>query len=366
METAVAARKAGLDVILYLETITPNKAGDDRANILVDKILGAKIHYVSMADRTEGQADAFAMEEAKKEAAELAKTGHKAYIIPVGGATPIGSTGFALGFKELIDQLPDVAVDYIVQGSGTGGTAAGLIAGAKAFSKPNHPTQILSINVSPKPEEHYQKVVNIANDALGLLGLEQNVSLADTHFDQSYFGDGYEIPSESGSAAIQLLARTEGILTDPVYTGKAFAGLLDYVKTSKIKPGVVNTAIWRDVFHNIAPTTEDANGQSAADNLTKRGEIWFYVIQALRPVVRRSESGHHFVKNQQCTSVGRQLTKGVQEFLGSWDNAHVPCNRLHDDGSDFWTILFKHGLNTVHIVIWHGQGIVCEILWYTR
>ncbi|KRM73329.1 D-cysteine desulfhydrase family protein [Secundilactobacillus collinoides] len=243
METAVAARKAGLDVILYLETITPNKAGDDRANILVDKILGAKIHYVSMADRTEAQADAFAMEEAKQEAAELAKTGHKAYIIPVGGATPIGSTGFALGFKELIDQLPDVAVDYIVQGSGTGGTAAGLIAGAKAFSRPDHPTEILSINVSPKPEEHYQKVVNIANDALDLLGLEQNVSLADTHFDQSYFGDGYEIPSESGSAAIQLLARTEGILTDPVYTGKAFAGLLDYVKTGKIKPGS-NVVFW--------------------------------------------------------------------------------------------------------------------------
>lgn len=237
METAVAARKAGMDVILYLETITPNKVGDDRANILVDKVLGAKIHYVSMENRTEAEADAFAMAAAQKEAAELAKAGHKAYIIPVGGATPIGSTGFALGFKELMAQLPDIDVDYIVQGSGTGGTAAGLIAGTKAFSKPDHPTQILSMNVSPKPEEHYQKVVDIANDALELLGLARNVTLADTHFDQSYFGEGYEIPSASGSAAIQLLARTEGILTDPVYTGKAFAGLLDYVKTGKIKPG---------------------------------------------------------------------------------------------------------------------------------
>lgn len=243
METAVAARQAGLDVILYLETITPNQAGDDRANILVDKVLGATIHYVSMADRTEAEADAIAMTQAEAEAAELAKQGHKAYIIPVGGATPIGSTGFVLGFKELMDQLPDVNVDYVVHGSGTGGTAAGLIAGAKAFSKSGHPTQILSMNVSPKPEEHYQKVVTLANDALHLLGLPQTVSLADTHFDQSYFGEGYEIPSDSATQAIKRLAQSEGILTDPVYTGKALAGLFDYVKTGKIAPGS-NVVFW--------------------------------------------------------------------------------------------------------------------------
>lgn len=242
METAVAARKAGMKVILYLETITPNKAGDDRANILVDKVLGAEIHYISMKNRTEEQADAFAMKEAQKEAKQLTKDGHKAYIIPIGGATPLGSTGFALGFKELADQLKDINIDYVVHGSGTGGTAAGLLAGAKAFSKPKHKTQILSINVSPKPKAHYQKVVNLANRVLGLLEIRKQVTLSDTYFDQSYFGKGYEIPSKLGSEAIQLLARTEGILLDPVYTGKAFAGLLDYVK-KKIKPGE-NVVFW--------------------------------------------------------------------------------------------------------------------------
>lgn len=243
METAVAARKAGLDVILYLETITKNDEQDDRANILIDKVLGAKIRYVSMDGRTEAQADEIALQQAQKEAKQLAQAGHKAYIIPVGGATPIGSAGFVQGFKELTEQLLGTTIDYVVHGSGTGGTAAGLIAGAKACSDPTHPTQVLSINVSPKPVEHYQKVVNLGNDALKLLGIDKTISLDDTHFDQSYFGDGYEIPSKGGTEAIQRLARTEGILTDPVYTGRTFAGLLDYVKQGKIKAGS-NVVFW--------------------------------------------------------------------------------------------------------------------------
>lgn len=243
METAVAANRLGLNTVLYLETITPNDQQDDRANILLDKILGAQIHYVSMKGRTEAQADEISMQQALVEKKRLEANGHHVYIIPVGGATPIGSVGFVLGFKELVGQLPDVAIDYVVHGSGTGGTAAGLIAGAKVFSKEAHPTQILSINVSPKPESHYQKVVDLGNAALDLLDLETRISLADAHFDQSYFGDGYEIPSEVGSNAIRLLARTEGVLTDPVYTGKAFAGLLDYVRIGKIKHGS-NVVFW--------------------------------------------------------------------------------------------------------------------------
>ncbi len=243
METTVAANRLGLKTILYLETITPNDASDDRANILLDKVLGAQIHYVSMVDRTEQEADEIAMREAEIEKKQLEEAGHKVYIIPVGGATPIGSVGFVQGFKELMAQLSDISVDYVVHGSGTGGTAAGLIAGAKAFSKSQHPTQILSINVSPKPASHYQKVVDLGNSALELLGLTTRISLADTHFDQSYFGEGYEIPSQSGTEAIRLLARMEGILTDPVYTGKALAGLLDYVAKRKIRPGS-NVVFW--------------------------------------------------------------------------------------------------------------------------
>lgn len=243
METAVAARKAGLNVILYLETITKNDEADDRANILIDKILGAKIHYISMDNRTEAEADAIALKQAQLEAKKLNDEGHRAYIIPVGGATKIGSAGFIQGFKELQNQLPDTNIDYVVHGSGTGGTAAGLIAGAKAFGDAKNPTSVLSINVSPKPKEHYQKVVDLGNSALEYLNIDARITLNDTHFDQSYFGEGYEIPSRSASNAIKLLAQTEGILIDPVYTGKAFAGLLDYVKAGKIKSGS-NVVFW--------------------------------------------------------------------------------------------------------------------------
>ncbi|MFZ2353623.1 1-aminocyclopropane-1-carboxylate deaminase/D-cysteine desulfhydrase [Paucilactobacillus nenjiangensis] len=214
-----------------------------RANILLDKIFGAEIHYISMDGRTEAEADAIGLKQAQDKAADLEKHGHKAYLIPMGGATSIGSAGFVQGFKELTEQLPDTTIDYVFHGSGTGGTAAGLIAGAKAFSNPDHPTKVVSINVSPKPIEHYQTVVDMGNDALHLLNIDATISVDDTHFDQAYFGDGYEIPSDSGTAAIKYLAQKEGILTDPVYTGKAFAGLLDYVKQGKVPAGS-NVVFW--------------------------------------------------------------------------------------------------------------------------
>ncbi|WP_125572342.1 D-cysteine desulfhydrase family protein [Lacticaseibacillus songhuajiangensis] len=244
METAVAARRLGLTPLLYLETITPPDQTEDRGNILIDKILGAQIEYVSMDGRTEAEADAFAMEQAIAKKAELEAAGHKVYIIPVGGATPIGSVGFAVGVDELLGQLNELNVhaDYIVHGRGTGGTAAGLVAGTKLYGGSNAP-KVLSINVSPKPIEHYDKTARLATDALRLLGSNQTVTRADFNFDQSYFGEGYEIPTASATAAIRLLAETEGILLDPVYTGKGFAGMLDYIKTGKIAPGS-NVVFW--------------------------------------------------------------------------------------------------------------------------
>lgn len=196
-----------------------------------------------MDGRTEAEADELAMQQAKQKAHELAQQGLKDYIIPVGGATPIGSASFVTGFKELKDQLSDVQIDYVVHGSGTGGTAAGLVAGAKAYADDEGATKVLSINVSPKPVEHYQHLVDLGNEALSLLELDARITVDDTHFNQAYFGEGYEIPSDAGTNAIKRLAMTEGILTDPVYTGKAFAGLLDYVATGKIAAGS-NVVFW--------------------------------------------------------------------------------------------------------------------------
>ncbi|MCI1986333.1 MAG: D-cysteine desulfhydrase family protein [Lactobacillus sp.] len=241
METAVAARKLGLTPLLYLETITPPDQTIDRGNILLDKILGAEITYVSMDGRTEAEADEYAMSLAVQKKAALEAAGHKVYIIPVGGATPIGSVGFAVGVQELLAQLAP-APDYIVHGTGTGGTAAGLVAGVKLYGGTHQP-QVLSMNVSPKPMAHYAQTAKLATAALRLLGSELTVTAADFHFDQNYFGEGYEQPTASASAAIRLLAETEGILLDPVYTGKGFAGMLDYIHTGKIAPGS-NVVFW--------------------------------------------------------------------------------------------------------------------------
>lgn len=241
METAVAARKLGLTPLLYLETVTKPDANDDRGNILIDKILGAQIEYVSMDGRTEAEADAYSMQLAIAKKAELEAAGHKVYIIPVGGATPIGSVGFAVGVQELLDQV-DFTPDYLVHGTGTGGTAAGLVAGVHLYGDPKA-TQVLSMNVSPKPLSHYDLTAERATKTAALLGSDETITAADFHFDQSYFGVGYEIPTASGTEAIQLLAREEGILLDPVYTGKGFAGMLDYIRTGKIKPGS-NVVFW--------------------------------------------------------------------------------------------------------------------------
>lgn len=245
METAVVARKLGLDVILYLEVVNEPDKTIDRGNLLIDKIFGAKIRYVSMAGITEEEADQIAMDRALAESDQLKQAGHHPYIIPVGGATPIGSAGFALGYQEAQQQLKDQygqQVDYVFHGSGTGGTAAGLIAGISAFSD-NPATKLISINVSPKPDTHPQKIANLANDALAYLGLDKTVSPDDLNFDFNYYGEGYEVPTEASSAAIRTLARTEGVLLDPVYTGKAFSGLLDYLKTKKI-PEQSNVIFW--------------------------------------------------------------------------------------------------------------------------
>lgn len=242
MQTAVVARKLGLDVILYLNVLNEVDEEDDRANILVDKILGAEINYISLENRTEAEADEIAVELALAKKVELEKAGHNVYLVPVGGATEYGSAGFISGFEELKGQFHG-NIDYVVNSTGTGSTTAGLVAGAKLYSDKDHPTQVLSINVSPKPLEHYQKMVSLANKSLELINVDTRVTLDDFHFDQSYFGEGYEIPTEEASSAIRELARTEGILLDPVYTGKGFSGLLDYIRSGQIPQGS-NVVFW--------------------------------------------------------------------------------------------------------------------------
>jgi 1-aminocyclopropane-1-carboxylate deaminase len=242
MQTVTACRRYGLTPILYLVAIVEPSVKDLRANMLLDKVLGAEIHIVSMEGRTEEEADELSVELAKEHAKRLEAKGHKCYMVPMGGASPVGSSGFAAGYVELSRQLLELntKADFIFHSTGTGGTLAGLAAGRKLISSD---TSIISINVSPKPPEHYGKIAKLATDTLAYLGSDKIVTEKELQFDLGYYAPGYEIPNKPSADAIKYLARSEGILLDPVYTGKGFAGMLDYIRTGKIPQGS-NVVFW--------------------------------------------------------------------------------------------------------------------------
>lgn len=236
MQTVTACRRYGLIPILYLVAIVEPSEKDVRANMLLDKVMGAELHIVPLNGMTGAQATALSMSLAQLQRSRLEAEGHTCYMVPVGGATAVGSAGFINAFAELYRQMKAAALhaDYIFHSSGSGGTHAGLIAGRKLLQ---YDTNIIGISAGPKPPEHEAQIAKLASDALAYIGSDLSVSEYEPHFDQNYYGPGYEIPSADASEAIKYLARTEGILLDPVYTGKAFAGMLDYIRKGTVPQG---------------------------------------------------------------------------------------------------------------------------------
>lgn len=237
MQTAAAARSLGMTPVLYLVAIIPPDKEDIRSNLLLDQIFGAEIHVVEIQDgETEEEAEERSYKMAKERIKELTALGHRCYDIPMGGANEIGSAAFIGGYAELCEQLEalNLAPDYIFHATGTGGTMAGLAAGNILLGSRS---QIISINVSAKEEPYLIDTAELATKSLRLIGSDQSVDYkTDLHMDLGYYAPGYEQPNEAAAKAIRHLARTEGILTDPVYTGKALAGLFDYAKTGRLAP----------------------------------------------------------------------------------------------------------------------------------
>ena len=239
METATACRRLGMKPILYLTAVVPPDEADVRANLLLDRMLDAEIHIVPIEPgETEAAAEARSFVMGAARAAELTLGGRPCIDIPMGGASPIGSVGFALGYVELSQQLGALGLtaDAVFHATGTGGTLAGLAAGRKLLYEG---TKIVSIAVSPKdPVAYPQRVAELGTAVLRLLGSPLSLDpTMDICLDTNYYLPGYEQPSEAASEAIRLLAREEGLFLDPVYTGKAFAGMLDYIRTGKIAQG---------------------------------------------------------------------------------------------------------------------------------
>jgi len=237
MQTATVARKCGMKPILYLGALVKPKPEDVRANLLLDAIVGAEVHIVDAPDGNLANANARSFELAKKHIEQLEKQGHKCYDIPPGGASTLGTCGFAEGFIEIIEQMNALGkhADYIFTATGTGGTLAGLVAGKKYIGSD---TKIIAIRVSDKPDTYKQYICDLANQCLDLIGYDgEKVNLNDFEIDPNYYAPGYEMPNEMANASIKELARVEGLFADAVYSGKSLSGMIDYIKTGKVEKG---------------------------------------------------------------------------------------------------------------------------------
>ena len=239
METAAACRRLGLQPILYLTVVVEPEPSSHRANLLLDNVLGAEIHIVPIQEgETEADADARAEVMGAARAAELNAAGQRCVNIPMGGASKVGSVGFVDGMAELAEQLEAMGglrLSKIYHSTGTGGTMAGLHAGRALLGSD---VEIISVAASPKDEGPYlDKVCRLCGDVLTLLGSDVAPDRAAMYLDLTQWQPGYEQPSAAASEAIRLLARTEGLFVDPVYTGKALAALLADVRSGRIARG---------------------------------------------------------------------------------------------------------------------------------
>ena len=239
METAAACRRLGIQPILYLTAVVPPSPEALRSNLLLDHLLGAEIHIVPIEPgETEAEAEARSFGMGAARAAALNASGQVCVDIPMGGANALGSVGFAAAMVELCEQcqaLGGLRFSRVYHCTGTGGTMAGLHAGRAMLGMD---AQIVSVAASEKVEAAYlDRIEGLCRDALAIIDSDAAPDRGAMHLDLTQWQPGYEQPSEAASEAIRLLARTEGLFVDPVYTGKALAGLLADARDGVIRPG---------------------------------------------------------------------------------------------------------------------------------
>lgn len=176
------------------------------------------------------------LKELEKLAEELRTQGRKPYIIPGGGSNPIGATGYVACAEEIMSQLFDkgINIDHFVVPSGSAGTHAGIVAGMVGVNA-NIPITGISVNRNKKLQT--EAVYKLAKETAKHVGVKEEITEDMVQVRDEFVGPGYSLPTGTMVEAVQLLARTEGILLDPVYTGKAFAGLVGMIREGKLKKG---------------------------------------------------------------------------------------------------------------------------------
>ncbi len=223
-QTAAACARLGLGCELFLTEAAPGRGESYRhsGNVLLDRILGAKVRILPGGVSAET-----AMEE---RAEALRGEGRRPYVIPVGGSNAVGALGYVECAGELSAQAGGMGlgIDAVVHASASHGTQAGLAVGLAAAGAE---ARLLGVGVSGSSRQARANAERVAAATCERLGSPRR--FAELEVDDRFVGEGYGVPTPEGLAAIRLLARLEGLLLDPVYTGKAMAGLVAMVREGR-------------------------------------------------------------------------------------------------------------------------------------
>ncbi|MGA4842723.1 1-aminocyclopropane-1-carboxylate deaminase [Streptomyces sp. G45] len=236
-QVAAAAAHAGLRCVLVQESWVdwPEPGYDKVGNILLSRLAGADVRLVRAGF------DIGVRESWERAVREVEEAGGAPYAIPAGASDhPLGGLGFAGWAAEVARQEDELGVffDTVVVCSVTGSTQAGMVAGfaALAEERGGRPRRILGVDASAEPARTRAQILRIARATAELLGVRRPIEEADIELDERYHAGTYGIPDDATLDAMRVAARTEGMITDPVYEGKSMAALLDLVRREEIGP----------------------------------------------------------------------------------------------------------------------------------
>lgn len=229
--TAAAAALCGMKCTLVLSGPGPR---GNAGNLVLDRLVGAEVRFL------DGNLEGDALESAEAEAIDevmraYERDGEKPRFIPLGGSDALGTLGYVVATRELLEQTRalDLRPSRLYHASGSRGTQAGLELGARLF---NAPWRVTGIAVSGGEETKRARAASLMREAAARILTAVHVDENDLLTDQDWYGPGYAVPTKEATEAIALVARTEGVLLDPVYTGKAMSGVIGHIRRGDIAP----------------------------------------------------------------------------------------------------------------------------------
>ena len=247
-QTAALAAQLGLGCILVLSGQEPSRAS---GNLLLDKLFGAEIVWTTRDKRAEALKNAFN---------RAWETGRRPYMIPLGASNSLGSLAYLDAFNEAKGQLEQVKTDWMVVASSSGGTQAGLALGARKAVWGGH---VLGISIDEPEHDLKETIAFLASEASERIGERIRLEPDEVMVNADYLGGGYGVMGEAEREAIQLFARQEGLLLDPVYTARAAAGMIDLIRKGFMRAGETvlfwhtggQPALFADAYQGDLPTT---------------------------------------------------------------------------------------------------------------